>query len=608
MTSEQKNILSLIKSGKLEQALASLSQLPSDKNWRDALELRVLRILKRNEEALTSASNIYNNNQHSELSNELLRYIALTFSDNGDTSTAITIYKSICSENSDPLIALEYGTALSNQGDLDTAEKQLRSGCKKLPTNADFHSQLARVYCRSGRVEKGVESYQRAAFLEQKKAKHLQRIAYWSNYSDSFSQQTNFQIARLWAKSAYPEHQTGSNTWRDANPDKPLKIGFVSGDFCAHAVSFFITPLLKNIDRQNFQVLAYSDVAKPDHITEEIKKHCDQWHDASRQSDDLLGAQMGADQLDVLIDLSGHSAKNRLGIFSQHIAPIQISWLGYPSTTGLDSIQYRITDNVADPITDNKDYFTEELIRLNTSFLCYQPHASAPEVQLTPLKSKQAIRFGSFNNLAKISSTTLDAWASVLLAIPNSTFYIKRQQLINDNAKQHLISEFKKRGIDDSRLLFKTSNAKIEDHLAEYNNIDVALDTSPYNGTTTTLEALWMGTPVITLSGQTHASRVSASILSHIGLNALIAHTIDEFTELASNLAQDREQLFKLSESLRESLQQSSLLDHAKFANQFTQAIRDKWQLWCYSRNKEQGIDLHEKIIGSKESAIGSDV
>ena len=609
--SEQQDIVNLIKAGQLDKALVAVRELPATTgDWKHAFEIRVLRMLKRGPDALAIAEKLHQAQQQTEqgLSAELLRYIALAYSENGKVDEALKIYQNICLADSEASLLLEYGTTLSGKGLLDEAELQLRRGCKILPTNADFHSQLGRVYCRSGRVDKGIESYQRAAFLEPNKTQHLQRIAYWSNYSDHFSQQTNFQLARLWANNAYPENQKGSNTWRDANPDKPLKIGFVSGDFCAHAVSFFITPLLKHLDRKQFQVIAYSDVAKPDQVTEEIKKHCDQWRDAASLNDDLLAAQMGADQLDVLIDLSGHSANNRLGIFSQHIAPIQISWLGYPATTGLDSIQYRITDAIADPISEDKDYFSERLIRLNTSFLCYEPYADSPKVTKQTVNSKASIRFGSFNNLAKISATTLDAWAGVLLAVPDSTLYIKRQQLINKNAKQHLINELSDRGIDESRLILKTSKAKIKDHLAEYNEIDIALDTSPYNGTTTTLESLWMGTPVITLSGKTHASRVSASILHHSALNELIAENIEDFIQIAQQFADNRKKLAEVSNSLRDKLAKSSLFDYELFAMEFANNIREKWQLWCYAINTEQGVEIKQTIMGSQQNLMGPDV
>ena len=596
MQQEQKDILQLVHSSQFEAALEELTQIDSDLAWRDALELRLLRLLKKGKHALKLANTLH---KKKVTDPELLRYIALTLFDHNKTKEALKIYDSIAyGNNIDANILLEHGITLSAHGDLDNAEKQLTRGSSLVPSNASFYSQLGRIYCRTGRVKLGLESYQRAAFIEPKKVQHLQRLAYWGNYSEQTSQQSNFHMARLWAKRAFPKSQTGSNTWRDANPGKPLKIGFISGDFCAHAVSFFITPLLENINRNQFVIHGYSDVAKPDDITRNIQSLCDAWHDSSKQNDELLAAQLGADQLDVLVDLSGHSANNRLGIFSQHIAPLQISWLGYPSTTGLDSINYRISDNIADPKTQERDYYTEELIRLKNGFLCYQPFGNSPQVKVFSANSKKVIRFGSFNNLAKISNITIDAWAAALHATPGSSLYIKRQQLINDCAKEHLTQEFAKRGIEKSRLILKTSKAKIQDHLAEYNNIDIALDTSPYNGTTTTLESLWMGTPVISLQGNTHASRVSASILHQLNLDNLIATNTQEFATISSDLATNRKRLEELSKSLRDDLQSSHIMNHKQFSNEFGEAIREKWKIWCHARNTEQGIKSDEKIIG----------
>jgi len=258
-------------------------------------------------------------------------------------------------------------------------------------------------------------------------------------------------------------------------------------------------------------------------------------------------------------------------------------------------MHYRFTDNVADPNPDDDKFYSEELVRLPNSFLCYEPHATAPDIKLT---KGDTVRFGSFNNLAKISSTTFDAWAGVLNAIPGSTLYIKRQQLINDSAKNHIIQEFNKRGIDESRLILKTSKAKIEQHLAEYSEFDIALDTTPYNGTTTTLEALWMGKPVLTLTGDTHASRVSASILSQLDLGHLITHDIEGFIQEAINLG-EKGILDSFSNTIREKMENSHLLNHKQFADDFCLAIRQKWNIWCDDLNKE--LKGESKIIGRND-------
>jgi len=609
----QDNIQKLVNTGQLEKALAELKTMKDDFAWKNAFELRLLRVLKKQAEAKTLATRILKEGSNQELSNDVLRYIALIFSETGQLKQALELYKPLVDswseEKTRAEILTEYGSALANNNEFDLAELQFSESANLKPSNANVHSQLGRLYSRTGRVEKGIASYQRAAFLQPSKAEHVQRLAYWSNYSDKHDQQSNFHLATLWAQKAHPDHLQGSNTWRDANPDKPLKIGFISADFCAHAVSFFITPLLKHLNRDDFRIYSYSDVAQPDDITKEIQSYCDVWHNAFQQSDELLSAQIGADQLDILFDLSGHSANNRLGIFAENNAPIQISWLGYPSTTGLKSINYRITDQFADPYSDANEeqkvnassHFSEELIRMENCFLTFSPYEDSPDVKALSPQSKKPIRFGSFNNLAKISNSTIDAWANVLHTVPDSTLYIKRQQLKSEAAKNHLIQAFELRGIDQERLILKTSKAKIKDHLKEYNSVDIALDTFPYNGTTTTFEALWMGTPVVTLSGTTHASRVSASILKNLGQGQLVANNAEEFVEIASSLASDRNKLSKLSKSLRDMLENSTLLDHQAFADEFGSIVRQKWAYWCRIRNLEQGI-INNNLMGASDS------
>jgi len=525
-------IQQLIQQGQLDSALKELNELSNNITWKNCLILHSLRLSNQSKKAISLAEKVLSND---EQDTNTLYQVALVFSENNRLDDALRVLDRLILKHPDNIeLKKSYATLLASNDNLDLAEKAFKNILSLSPSDATVYSQLARILCRTGRVEKGLKHFQKASMLSPDNPKYLQRLAYWSNYSDKKTAQANFLLAKLWAARAYPNSDQGSDSWRFANPNKPLKIGFISSDFCKHAVSFFITPLLKHINRDNFSVIAYSNVKEPDEITDTIKKHCDSWNDVAHLNDDNLAAQIGADQLDVLIDLNGHTANNRLAVFSQHIVPIQINWLGYPATTGLQSMHYRITDNIADPDKEQDKYYTEELIRLPNGFLCYEPHTSSPTINKE--KSTDSTRFGSFNNLAKISSKTIDAWAGVLNSIPNSTLYIKRQQLINKSVKQHLIDEFRHRGIDSDRLILKTSKAKIEQHLAEYNEIDIALDTTPYNGTTTTLEALWMGTPVLTLTGETHASRVSASILSQLGLHELISDSEEEFIEKAINL------------------------------------------------------------------------
>ena len=482
---------------------------------------------------------------------------------------------------------------------LDQAETHLLEAIRISPHNSNTVAQLARIYCRTGRIDAGIRTYHQAANMEPGNTNYVRQLVYWSNYSDLHDQQSSYKLARYWAKTAFPQNEKGSNTWRTANPNKKLKIAFVSADFMAHAVSFFIIPLLKNIDRSSYAICAYSDTKVHDGITEKVKQECDFWRDSSSLNDAQLSGQIAADEIDVLIDLSGHTANNRLGVFAKHIAPIQISWLGYPSTTGLDSIHYRITDQVADPIGIADPYFSEQLIRLRNGFLCYEPLDRAPEIKSD--KINKNLRFGSFNNLAKISATSLDCWAEALHAVPNSTLYLKRQQLINESAKNHLIEEFEKRGISKTRLILKTSKAKIEKHLDEYNEIDIALDTYPYNGTTTTLEALWMGVPVVSLYGNTHASRVSKSILHRLNLDELAVNSIPEFAQAVQMLSKDSDLRSHIRNTLRQKMSESPLMNQQQFCNEFMGAIRKKWEGWCNKRNIEAGLESPKSVIGPRQ-------
>lgn len=605
---ERSQIQNLFNSGQFQKALDGLEELEKSP-WRNTTKLRCLRSMGHTraigfaEELKTSIENRSENDPmtRSERNNQL-RYIALVYSENNKAENACEIMASLCKQS--PNVAAlhrEYAFALSQDSQLDLAESELLRALELEPKNASSHAQLGRIYCRTGRTDAGYNCYARAATLEPANPSHIQRLVYWSNYSEGTSQQSNYQLTQLWARKAFPNKKDGGNTWSTENPDRQLKIGFVSSDFYAHAVSFFIVPLLEGLNRKDFQVIAYSDTKKADNVTGSIKQLCDLWRDSSSNNDAQLAEQISEDQVDILVDLNGHSGSNRLGVFAMHVAPIQLSWLGYPSTTGLKSIAYRITDRIADPVGLNDDFFSEKLLRLPNGLLCYKPLESAPEIK--PNEDSEHIRFGSFNNLAKVSSLTFDCWTAALLAVPNSTLYIKRQQLINRNAVDYFLQQFKERGISTDRIILKTSKAKVEQHLDEYNNIDIALDTTPYNGTTTTLEALWMGVPVISLVGQTHASRVTASILHRLNLSGLATKTVVEFAERAKELAQIKETLTDLRFGLRKRMRESSLMNNRQFAFEFGNTIRSQWRDWCHQRNVENApqTPAEHTIAGESE-------
>lgn len=571
-------------SGEYQRALDGLSDVEASP-WADTTKLRCMRAMKHTSAvkfadqlraAITARSEPYSMNT-SERNNQL-RYIALIYSERNRAKDACEILADLC-EHSPDVAALhrEYAFALTNNGELEMAESELKHAIKLQPNNAKSHAQLGRIYCRTGRANAGYACYSRAATLEPDNANYIQRLLYWSNYSEHTTQQSNYQLTQLWANKVFPNNLVNSGTWEADNPDRVLKIAFVLSDFFSHAANSFLSPLLQGLNRAEFSVAAYSDIKKSDQSIDSVKALCDSWHDSSRSNDSELSKQILDDKVDILVDLSGHTSGNRLGVFAKHVVPIQLSWLGYPSTTGLKTIGYRITDRVANPSGLHDDFFSEKLLRLPNGFLCYKAPENAPEIRSSG--DQGHIRFGSFNKLEKISSLTLDCWAAALLAVPQSTLTIRRDQLVNKNAGSFFLKQLIERGIHQDRIILKKANAKT--NLDDYNEIDIALDTTPYNGVTTTLEALWMGVPVISLMGETHASRVTASILHRLNLSGLAAKTVFEFAERAKELSELEETFEDLRFGLRKRMKESPLMNNRQFAREFGNTIRSQWRDWC---------------------------
>lgn len=298
--------------------------------------------------------------------NNQLRYIALVYSEQNRAKDACEIMAKLCKQSPDvAALHREYAFALSNDSQLDIAELELNRAIKLQPDNASSHAQLALIYCRTGRTEAGYGRYLRAAALEPDNVTYIQRLLYGSNYVEHASQQSNYQLTQLWANKTFPDDHANRNSWAQSNPDRPLRLAFVSSDFCAHAIRFFIQPLLKGLNADEFDVTVYSDSKDSDGKNGEplgatIRQLFDLWRDSSHVTDTQLTTQIIADQIDILVDLNGDTGGNRLGVFTKHAAPIQLSWLGYPSTTGLKSIGYRITDRIADPSGLHDPFFSEK--------------------------------------------------------------------------------------------------------------------------------------------------------------------------------------------------------------------------------------------------------
>ena len=362
-----------------------------------------------------------------------------------------------------------------------------------------------------------------------------------------------------------------------------LKVGYISPDFRQHSVAYFIEPVMSAHNRENFEVFCYTNSFVRDSVTKRIRGYADHWRDVTRTSDEKLAELIRNDAIDILVDLAGHTANNRLLLFARKPAPVLVSWIGYPATTGFSAMDYKIVDYYTDPSGVTDHYYTEELIRMPDSFLCYMPAADSPTVGTLPAMQTEFITFGSFNNFVKISPEVIGVWTKILRMVPDSRLILKSMSLSDEETVIYAKDLFKKEGVPESRMEILSWETSTGAHLSLYNRIDIGLDTFPYNGTTTTCEALWMGVPVVTLAGKTHASRVGVSILSNLGLQDLIAKTKYEYAEIAVQLANDLQKLTTLRRNLRKTLLQSPICDARQFTADLEERYRKIWERWCKS-------------------------
>jgi predicted O-linked N-acetylglucosamine transferase (SPINDLY family) len=367
---------------------------------------------------------------------------------------------------------------------------------------------------------------------------------------------------------------------RDRNPDRPLRIGFVSSDLRAHSVAHFMEPVVQHHDRERFVFFAYATSTAEDEVAQRLKSGFEVWRSVGALDHEALSRSIHEDCIDVLVDLNGHTAGNRLPVFARKPAPVQVSWLGYPNTTGLQAIDYRITDALADPPGLTESLHSEQLWRLPTCFVCYRPPALTP-AGFVESRSAGRVVFGSFNNHRKYSDSVIATWSRILLAVPESTLALRVQAVEDASIHAALAARFARWGVAADRLRFLPDVDAAADHLARYEQIDVALDTFPYAGTTTTCDALWMGVPVVTLAGAVHASRVGCSLLSAVGLPELVCDGVDRYVALAVELALGTDRRQALRRELRHRMARSPLTDGEAFTSSIESAWRAMWATWC---------------------------
>lgn len=460
---------------------------------------------------------------------------------------------------------------LASLGRTREAEAQLRAGLALHPEDAGMRHNLGLALGRQGRADEALAELRQVADQDPRSAASTSPYLLALNYTD-----------RLDPGFVGAEHRRVVAGWgvtEDAprlapRPRRaPLRVGYVSADFGFHVVSFFIEPVLAAHDRARVEAVCYFTGAREDAQTARIRATGVGWRTLAGLSDDDAVRLMREDALDIVVDLSGHTTGHLLPVLARRVAPVQLTWLGYPNTTGVPAIDARLTDMLADPPGLTEAFHTEQLHRLDPPFLVYRPRKEAPPVADSPWVARGHVTFGSFNNAAKISATSLALWARILQRVPDARLLLKSNGLDEPALAADMRRRFAALGGDPERLDLQGQQPTLERHLACYAEVDVALDTTPYAGTTTTCEALWMGVPVVSLAGASHAARVGASLLASVGHPEWIAATADAYVDIAASLAADREGLRRLRTALRPSVATSPLTDAAAFTRRLETAF-----------------------------------
>jgi protein O-GlcNAc transferase len=501
--------------------------------------------------------------------------------DEGQLDAAIARYRQALALRPDhPAARLNLGAALRQAGRFGEAIACYEAVLAGDPDSAEAHSNLGRVFMLQGRLDMAGDCYDRALALKPDYPQAQVNQLLWLNYSDRDAQ-TVYAAHRRWAEPVERGLPPLAPHRNDRDPERRLRVGYVSPDFRAHPVASYLAPVLAAHDRQAVEIFSYADVARPDSVTARFEALSDHWASIVGMTDSDLAERVRADRIDILIDLAGHGGSNFLATFARHPAPVQATWLGYVNTTGLKAMDYRLVDAVTDPIGVSDALASETLVRLSGGFACFEPMADAPAPGPPPCLAAGYVTFGSFSIPAKLGDAVLDVWSDILTRLPDARLLLKGASFDDEGARAHLLDRFAARDVAADRVDLVSWIPSNAEHLALYNRLDIALDPFPYNGYTTTCEALWMGLPVVALLGDRHAARVSASFLTRVGLEEMIAPDLARYVEIAVRLASDPVRLAELRRTLRPRMAASPLCDAASFTRELEAAYRTMWRRWC---------------------------
>jgi predicted O-linked N-acetylglucosamine transferase (SPINDLY family) len=470
------------------------------------------------------------------------------------------------------------GTALGDNGQLEDAIAAYRQAIVLKPDLAEAYNNLGNALKDKAQLEEAIAAFRQAIVLRPSYCDAHSNLIVAMHYQPGCDAGTIAEENNCWSRQyAEPLRRFIQPHANNRKPDRRLRIGYISPDLRDHPVGRFLLPLVAQHDTREFEVFAYAQLLVPDARTEQLRSHVEGWRNIVGLSDAQAADLIRRDQIDILVDLAMHTAHNRLLVFARKPAPVQVTYLAYCSSTGLPTIDYRLSDPYMDPPGGDGSIYSERTICLPDTYWCYQPGIAPSLISPLPALKQGFITFGSLNNFCKVSEPTLIAWAKLLCDVPKSQLLLHARE---GGHRQRVLDRMRPEGIEPHRVRFAPI-MPMKNYFELYHQIDVALDPFPYGGGTTTCDALWMGVPVVSLAGKTAVGRGGLSILSNIGLPELVADSEERYVRIASGLAHDPSRLGNLRSTLRQRMERSPLMDAPRFARNVETAYRQMWRSWC---------------------------